>query len=86
MPEPSQFQIVVEVLLNEAEIAVLSLTTALAEGRKCMSLEAWQDARTIYESIRATRRELDLSTSESAALDLKVDRLRAMLRYMGEAV
>ncbi|MGA8160681.1 MAG: hypothetical protein WCB76_07750, partial [Acidobacteriaceae bacterium] len=79
-----RYQITVEVLLCEAELALLASANALTEDHRNAVAGVIPDARTTYESIRAMRKELILSPNEASALDAKMDRLRATLRFLGE--
>ncbi|MGB7170501.1 MAG: hypothetical protein WBD32_15955 [Acidobacteriaceae bacterium] len=83
-PIRDRYQITVEVLLCEAELALLAIANALTEDHRNAVAGVIPDARTTYESIRAMRKELILSPNEASALDAKMDRLRATLRFLGE--
>lgn len=80
------YHITVEILLNEAELALLVLAKALTEDHRNAVDTVIPDVKTTYGSIRAVRRELTISPNEAAALDLKLDRLQATLRFLGETV
>ena len=87
-PSPAQgpFQITVELLLNEAELALLALARMLTDDDRSASAFVLSDVKATYQSVRATRSQLTLSAREAAALDAKMDRLRATLRFLGERV
>lgn len=81
--EADHYQVLVEVLLNEAELALLSISRMLMDGAEA---DVVRDAVAVYESIRAARKDLAVSAAEASALNAKMDRLRESLRFLGERV
>lgn len=79
-------QVAVEMLMTDADLALLSLSCVFSWDDRASVARLAQRTRLTYDSICARRKELKLSDDESAWLDQKMDRLRARLRSLGEAV
>jgi hypothetical protein len=79
-------QIAVEMLMNDADLALLSI--AYVFGCDDKQSIAWiaRNARKTYESVRQRRPTITLSASEAVYLDDKMERLRARLKCLGEIV
>jgi len=79
-------QIAVEMLLTDADLALQSIACLLAGDDEQAVARIVSNTRETYDMIRAKRKNLAMSATDTAALDEKMDRLRARLRFMGEAV
>lgn len=79
-------QIAVEMLMTDADLALQYVTALFADDDAEAAAGVVRNSRETYELIRAKRQNLTLSASDLATLDDKLDRLRARLRLMGEAV
>lgn len=79
-------QIAAELLLSDADIALLSIAKILGEDDKDELQRVVRETRDAYESIQAKRKGVRMTEAQRAALDEKMDRLRARLRFIGERV
>lgn len=79
-------QIAGEMLMTDADLALQSITLLFAGDNEVAVARVVRSTREAYDSILAKRKKLPMSASDAAALDSKIDRLRARLKFMGEAV
>lgn len=79
-------QIAVEMLMTDTDIALASVAYFFATDDQDAVARVVHGARETYESAQERRKTLQLSPSEAAELDDKMDRLRARLRLLGEVV
>jgi hypothetical protein len=79
-------QIAVEMLMNDADLALQTIAALFAEDDKEAVARLVRNTRSVYESILERRREITLSAREGSLLDDKMDRLRARLKFMGESI
>jgi hypothetical protein len=79
-------QIAVEMLMTDADLALLAISQIFVQDDQEAVARLVHNTRKVYDSINKKRVELTLSDSESGALDGKVARLRARLRFLGEPV
>lgn len=79
-------EIAVEILLNDAELALISIADALGLDDRDALHRVARVSRDTYQSIQTRRRETPMTDEEQAALEEKMDRLRARLRFIGEGV
>jgi Arc/MetJ family transcription regulator len=79
-------QIAVEMMMTDADLALQTVAALFAEDDKEAVARIVRNTRSVYDSILERRREVGLSYREANLLDDKMDRLRARLRFMGEAV
>lgn len=75
-------QVAVELLLSDADLALLSIAWL---SRQEAPAHVVASAYNACESIEKKRDELELSPVEAAAVQERIDRLRAGLRWLGEA-
>lgn len=85
-PLPNWHQIAVELLITDADLALQAVALLFPADDKAAVDVAVRNAREVYESILARRRQIALSDREANLLDDKMDRLRARLRFFGESV
>jgi len=76
-------QVAVELLMSDADLALLSI--AWVSRREAVA-HVVERARDSYQSIQNKREELSLSDAEEATLGDKLDRLRARLQVLDQAV
>lgn len=74
-------RVAVELLLSDADLALLSIAWLT---RREAAAHVVANARNACESIEKKREELELSAAEAAAVQERIDRLRAELRLLGE--
>lgn len=79
-------QIAVEMMMTDAELALQSIACLLAGDDRTAVARVVQNTRKVYDAILTKRKEVPLSADEAAALDSKLDRLRARLKFLGEPV
>jgi hypothetical protein len=79
-------QVAVEMLMTEADLALQYITALFAGDDPEAAARVVHGTRETYDLIRAKRKNLTLSASEANAIDDKIDRLRARLKFMGEVV
>ena len=79
-------QVAVEMLLTDADLALQSITYLFEGDDKESVTRIVRSTREVYDSILAKRGKITLSASDTTTLDNKIDRLRARLKFMGEAV
>lgn len=76
----------VEMLMADADLALHDITALFAADNIEVAARVVRSTRETYELIRAKRKNLTMSVSETAALNEKMDRLRARLKFLGEQV
>jgi hypothetical protein len=79
-------QIAVEMLIADADLALQSITALFANDDGEAVAHVVRKTREVYDSILAKRKNLRMSGTDATVLDGKMDRLRARLKFMGEAV
>lgn len=79
-------QIAVELLMTDADLALLSISLIFRHDDPEMIRRLVRNARETYDTIQAKRKELALSERDAAALDHKMERLRIRLRVLGNPV
>jgi len=75
-------RVAVELLLSDADLALLSIAWLT---RREAEEHIVAKARSACESIQKKRDELQLTESEAAAVQKRIDQLRAELRWVSEA-
>ncbi|MGB7170500.1 MAG: hypothetical protein WBD32_15950 [Acidobacteriaceae bacterium] len=75
-------QIAVEMLMTDAELALLSISYVFGWDDKQSVAWIARSARKTYDSVRQRRSAVNLSASESAYLDDKLERLRFKLNAL----
>lgn len=83
-PAAHWHQIAPEILMNDVEIALLSLSDVFSWDDQTAVAWAIRSTRRTYDSVRESRSTVQLTAIEAAYLDEKLDRLRARLRFLGE--
>jgi hypothetical protein len=78
--------IAVELLLADADLALLSVSWIFSYDDRDAIAHLVHNTRNVYDSIVAKRKELNVCGEDAEALDEKMERLRARLRVLGEAV
>lgn len=78
--------IAVEMLMTDADLALLSIVSLFADDDKGAVARVVGNSRNVYDAIIDKRKRVTLSASEAAALNDKMDRLRARLKFLGEPV
>lgn len=78
--------IAVEMMMTDADLALQYVTELFAGDDAEAAASVVRSTRETYDLIQAKRKNLVLSASEAKAIGDKVDRLRARLRLMGEAI
>jgi hypothetical protein len=79
-------QIAVGLLMTDVDLALLAFAALVGRDDRETVARRVREARESYDAIRLRRKTIKLSGRESASLDDKMDRLRAGLRFFGEAV
>lgn len=79
-------ELAVEMLIEDADSALQSIASLLAGGEEGAASSLVHHTREAYDMIGAKRKNLPMSASDASALEDKLDRLRAQLKYLGEAV
>ncbi|HEX3661035.1 MAG TPA: hypothetical protein VHU89_06365 [Acidobacteriaceae bacterium] len=78
-------QIAVEMLMTDADLALLTVASLFTDDDQEAVARLVHNAREVYEAVRLKRKQVELSEQETARLDDRMDRLRARLRFLGEA-
>ncbi|MFZ0273613.1 MAG: hypothetical protein WB524_09530 [Acidobacteriaceae bacterium] len=79
-------QIASELLLSEADQALLLLASLISWDDEDVVARTVEMAKVAYEDICQKRKGLTMSKKQTAALQAKLDRLQTELRSLGEAV
>ncbi|MGA8530032.1 MAG: hypothetical protein WB622_09980 [Acidobacteriaceae bacterium] len=79
-------QIAVEMLMMDADLALQYVAGLFAGDDPDAVACLVKNTRETYDLILAKRKNLVLSVGDTASLDDKMDRLRARLKFLGEAV
>ena len=79
-------RIAVEMLMTDADLGLQTIAEVFEGDDKDAVARLIRNTREVYDSILAKRKNLVLSDDDAAVLNGKVDRLRARLKFLGEAV
>jgi septal ring factor EnvC (AmiA/AmiB activator) len=79
-------QIACELLLSEADHALLLLVSLVTWDDPDVVARTVERAKGAYEDILRKREGLTMSKKQTAALQAKLDQLQSQLRSLGEAV
>jgi hypothetical protein len=79
-------QTAIEMMMTDLDLALQAITSFFADDDKEMVARVVHNSRTVYESLLGRHSEVLLNPDELALFNSKMDRLRARLKFMGEAV
>lgn len=79
-------RIAVEMLMMDADLALQCMTALFAGDDKDAVARVVRSTKETYELIEAKRKNLRMTATDATILNDKMDRLRARLKFMGEAV